>query len=102
MLNQTPDIAPDESYLIYCSRSFSPVDDKGDLFICFKQSDGSWTDRIKLDESINTEGMERYPYVSPDGKYFFFNRYDPNYREDVYWVSAKFIDSLREKSKLKQ
>ena len=101
MLNQTPYIAPDESYLIYCSRSFTPVDDKGDLYICFRQSDGSWTDRIKLDDQINTKGMERFPSVSPDGKYFFFNRYDPDYDEDVYWVSASFIDSLREKSSVK-
>lgn len=101
MLNQTPYIAPDESYLIYCSRSFTPVDDKGDLYICFRQSDGSWTDRIKLDDQINTKGMERFPSVSPDGKYFFFNRYDPEYDEDVYWMSASFIDSLREKSKVK-
>lgn len=101
MLNQTPYIAPDESYLIYCSRSFTPVDDEGDLFICFRRPDGSWTDRIKLDESINTKGMERFPFVSPDGKYFFFNRYDPVYDEDVYWMSAGFIDSLREKSGVK-
>ncbi|HRW63711.1 MAG TPA: hypothetical protein P5132_09495 [Bacteroidales bacterium] len=101
MLNQTVYIAPDESYLIYCSRCFTPVDDKGDLYICFRNSDGSWTERIKLNERINTEGMERFPSVSPDGKYFFFNRYDPEYNEDVYWVSAKFIDSLREISGVK-
>ncbi|RKD90475.1 TolB-like translocation protein [Mangrovibacterium diazotrophicum] len=97
MLNQTPYIAPDESYLIYCSRSFTPIDDQGDLYICFRNSDGSWADRIKLDESINTKGMERYPSVSPDGKYFFFNRHDPVYEEDIYWVSASFINRLREK-----
>lgn len=101
MLNQTPYIAPDESYLIYCSRSFTPSDDKGDLYICFRQPDGSWTDRIKLDDQINTKGMERFPSVSPDGKYFFFNRHDPKYEEDVYWVSASFIDRLRKESKVK-
>ncbi len=101
MLNQTAYVAPDESYLIYCSRSFTPVDEKGDLYICFRQSDGSWTDRIKLNESINTKGDERFPSVSPDGKYFFFNRYTPGYSEDVYWVSENFIDILRKESKVK-
>lgn len=102
MLNQTTYIAPDESYLIYCSRSFTPVDEKGDLYICFRQPDGSWTDRIKLDDKINTKGMERFPSVSPDGKYFFFNRYvDSEYDEDVYWVSANFIDRLRDDSRVK-
>lgn len=101
MLNQTAYIAPDESYLIYCSRSFTPVDELGDLYICFRQSDDSWTDRIKLHESINTKGEERFPSVSPDGKYFFFNRSSPGYSEDVYWVRANFIDNLREKSGVK-
>jgi len=101
MLNQTAYIAPDESYLIYCSRSFTPVDDYGDLFISFRRPDGSWTDRIKLDESINTKGDERFPSVSPDGKYFFFNRNSPGYSEDVYGVSADFVLSLREKSGVK-
>jgi len=101
MLNQTAYIAPDESYLIYCSRSFTPVDDYGDLFICFRRPDGSWTDRIKLNEQINTNGYERFPSVSPDGKYFFFTRVDPIYSEDIYWMSASFIDRLREKSKMK-
>ena len=90
-----------ESFLIYCSRSFTPVDEKGDLYICFRQSDGSWMDRIKLDESINTKGEERFPSVSPDGKYFFFNRHDPDYEEDVYWVRANFIDILRKESRVK-
>ena len=97
MLNQTAYIAPDESYLIYCSRSFTPIDDHGDIYICFKQPDGSWSDRIKLDIRINTEGMERFPSVSPDGKYFFFTRYGQQYNEDVYWMRANFIDCLKEK-----
>jgi Tol biopolymer transport system component len=101
MLNQTPYISPDESFLIYSSRSFTPVDEEGDLYICFRKSDGSWTNRIKLDESINTKGDERFPSVSPDGKYFFFNRDTPGYSEDVYWVSANIIDILRKKSGIK-
>jgi len=101
MLNQTAYIAPDESYLIYCSRSFTPTDDYGDLFICFRRGDGSWTERIKLNEQINTKGDERFPSVSPDGKYFFFNRNTPGYSEDVYWVSANFIDILRKENRVK-
>ncbi|MDD4192488.1 MAG: hypothetical protein PHI28_14240 [Mangrovibacterium sp.] len=101
MLNQTPYISPDESFLIYCSRSFTPVDEKGDLYICFRQPDGRWTDRIKLNESINTKGEERFPSLSPDGKYFFFNRDSPGYSEDVYWVGANFVDILRKESTVK-
>jgi len=98
ILNWTPYIAPDESYLIYSSRRMIPKDEKGDLYICFRQPDGSWTDPVSLGELINSKLNERFPTVSPDGKYLFFTRFDPDYDEDVYWVSAGIIDKLKVKA----
>lgn len=97
-LNWTPYIAPDESYLIFCSRRITPVDDLGDLYICFRRPDGSWTERISLGEPVNTEGLERFPAVSPDGRYLFFTRDTPGHDEDVYWVSAGIIGKLKAKA----
>lgn len=95
ILNWTPYIAPDESYLIFCSRRLKPQDDYGDLFICFRKPNGNWTDRISLGELINTPVLERFPAVSPDGKYLFFTRWTTDNDEDVFWVSAKIIDDLK-------
>jgi Tol biopolymer transport system component len=89
-LNWTPFIAPDESYLIFCSN--------GDLYICFRKPDGSWTERINLGEPINSKERERFPAVSSDGKYLFFTRWTSDYDEDVYWVSAKIIEKLKAKA----
>jgi len=100
--NWAPFIAPDESYLIFCSTRGLPASDQGDLFVCFRQPDGSWTDPVTLGSPINTDQMERFSAVSPDGKYLFFTRDTPGYDEDVYWVSAKIIDRLREKSEAKK
>lgn len=100
--NWTPYIAPDESYLIFCSTRGLPASDQGDLYISFRQPDGSWTDPVSLGEPINTKEMERFPAVSPDGKYLFFTRDTPGSDEDVYWVSAKIIDRLREKNNTKK
>jgi hypothetical protein len=83
-----PYIAPDESYLIFDAEGMT----NSDLFISFRKKDGSWTDAIKLDQRINTKGYEGIATVSPDGKYLFFNR-----DNDIYWVSAKFIEELRPK-----
>lgn len=99
--NWTPFIAPDESYLIFCSTRGLPASDQGDLFVCFRQPDGSWTDPVSMGAPINTREMERFPAVSPDGKYLFFTR-DTNipgyaYDEDVYWVSAGIIEKLKAK-----
>ncbi|MDP2037082.1 MAG: hypothetical protein Q8L04_06835 [Ignavibacteria bacterium] len=100
--NWTPYIAPDESYLIFCSTRGLPASDQGDLYISFRQHDGNWTDPVSLGEPINSKEMERFPAVSPDGKYLFFTRDTPGSDEDVYWVSAKIIDRLREKNNTKK
>jgi len=100
--NWTPFIAPDESYLIFCSTRGLPSSDQGDLFICFRQPDGSWPEPISLGTLINTNQLERFPAVSPDGKYLFFTRDTPDHDEDVYWVSAKLIDRLKEKNNAKK
>jgi len=98
MRNWAPFIAPDESYLIFCSTRGLPDYDEGDLFICFRQPDGSWTDPVTMGEPINTHQMERFSTLSPDGKYLFFTRWTPDHDEDVYWVSAGIIDKLKVKA----
>lgn len=100
VVDWTPFIAPDESYLIFCStRGLSGNDT--DIFICFRLPDGSWTDPVSLGKQINTKRQERFPAVSPDGKYLFFTRDYAHDYEDIYWVSADIIDRLREQSEMK-
>ncbi|MCB2196309.1 MAG: hypothetical protein KQH79_10635 [Bacteroidetes bacterium] len=98
ILNWTPYIAPDESYLIFSRRRMLPTDDYGDLYISFLKPDKSWTDPVSLGESINSNGYERFPKVSPDGKYLFFTRFVSRGNEDVLWVSADIIDKLRKEN----
>jgi hypothetical protein len=110
-------VAPDESYIIYLRRG-----DKGfggvDLFISFKNEDGSWTEGKNMGSDINSSATEYCPTVSPDGRYFFFtsNRrmYTPysetplSYKKkleilgspgngfgDIYWVDARVIEELK-------
>jgi Tol biopolymer transport system component len=92
VLNWTPFIAPDESYLIFCSNRLAS---RQDLFVCFKKPDGSWTEAYNLGAPVNTNSGERFPMVSPDGKYLFFTRWVARGNEDVFWVSAKIIDKLK-------
>lgn len=65
--NAHPFIAPDESYLIWDADS---ENGDSDVFISFRQKDGSWGAAINLGDTINTSASEMAPYVSPDGKYF--------------------------------
>lgn len=113
-------IAPDESYLIFATPSRQDGLGRDDYFICFRSEDDTWSGPINLGEKINSpHGYEYSPYVSPDGKYFFFSAQrtktpeeyfgeDVTYDEilsaynnpengniDIYWVDAGFIERLR-------
>lgn len=97
-VNWTPFIAPDESYLIFSSCRGTPADDRGDLYVCFRRVDASWTDPVNMGEPVNSPAQERFPAVSPDGKYLFFTRPTPGHSHDVYWVSAGIIEKLKAKA----
>jgi Tol biopolymer transport system component len=93
--NWTPFIAPDESYLLFSSSRRNPKTDAGDIYVTFRKSDKSWTAPVSLGDKINTNRQERFPSVSPDGKYLFFTRWVERGNEDVMWVSAAIIDKLK-------
>ncbi len=86
-------IAPDESYMIYCSTMPGGLGDD-DLYVTFKQQDGSWSEPVHMGAEINTDKSENRPYVSTDGKYFFYTSTVRGNR-DIYWVDAKIIKKLK-------
>ncbi|MCJ7579276.1 MAG: hypothetical protein MUP98_01940 [Candidatus Aminicenantes bacterium] len=90
-----PFIAPDESYLIFCSTK-SEGYGSDDFYISFRNKDLSWTKPVNMGEEINSKASENRPYVTVDGKYFFFTSTKRGSR-DIYWVDAKIIDKFRVK-----
>jgi hypothetical protein len=92
-----PFIAPDESYLIFDGIREGGHGDS-DLYISYRQQDGSWGDAINLGDQINTDAWEAVASVTPDGKYLFFNRNmgSDKYEDvDIFWVDAQIIETLR-------
>lgn len=93
-------VAPDESYMIIScwDHPDNIGSGQGDLYITFEKDNGEWTEAINMGERINTQYGENCPQVSPDGKYFFFNRYNPDAKEgNIYWVDAGIIEEYRPK-----
>jgi hypothetical protein len=89
-----PFIAPDESYLIWdCEREGGYGD--SDLYVSFRQEEGSWGPAINLGEDINTAREDIYGSVTPDGKYLFFHRYLGEGKASIFWVNADVIERLR-------
>ncbi len=92
-----PFIASDESYLLYDATREDGFGD-ADIYISFKQKDGTWGDGINLGDKINTTAWEASASITPDGKYLFFSRNvgSENYENvDIFWVDAQFIEILR-------
>jgi len=94
-----PFIAPDESYLLFDAEREDGFGDS-DIYISFKQKDGSWGNAINLGDKINTPAWEASASITPDGKYLFFSRnVGSNDFEnvDIFWVDAKIIFDLKPK-----
>ena len=113
-------IAPDESYLIV--PVFGREDSHGstDYYVVFRDENDRWSGPFNMGPKVNTaSSLEYSPYVSPDGKFFFFMsaRRDEdalcknqkityedirawttkpeNGLPDIYWVDAGFIQKLK-------
>lgn len=99
-----PFIAPDESYLIWDSEREGGFGET-DIYISFKQQNGSWGPAINMGEEINTAIDENTARLTDDGKYLFFWRAEEKTNEDGstywesgrHWVDAKIIEILRTK-----
>ncbi len=82
-------IAPDESYIIFSSVRRGGYG-RGDLYVSFKNPDGTSTEAINMGLKVNSEGHELCPFVTRDGKYLFYSS-----KEDIYWVDARILDLYR-------
>jgi len=112
-------IAPDESYIIVPAVGMSDAYDGVDYYIVFRDPDDHWSQPVNMGAHINLDNARGWsPYVSPDGKFFFFmatrtseiEESDWNFKKlkelynspgngnaDIYWVDASFISTFKEK-----
>lgn len=92
-------IAADESFLIFASSRPGGMNGSTDLYISFRTKNGGWTAAFTMGPTINSKYTERFPRVSPDGKYLFFGS-DRDLKPgaegtDVYWVDAQIISQIK-------
>ncbi|MBU8869958.1 MAG: hypothetical protein KOO60_03675 [Gemmatimonadales bacterium] len=86
-------VSPMEDYVIFAAMHEGGYGDI-DLYVSFKTQDNKWGTPKNLGNKINTETRERFPTVSPDGKYLFFMRHTET--QDFFWVSTDILEELRE------
>lgn len=111
-------VAPDESYVIVEVNGRKDAVGPTDYYVAFRKPDGGWVETVNLGKPINLPGVLGYsPYVSPDGKVFFFMSQrvvgarppgrltyadyqrlatgPGNGLGDIWWVDAAVITDLR-------
>ena len=82
-------VAPDESYLIFCAQRPEGMG-RGDLYISFKEDNGTWSTAVNMGEAVNTFEHELCPFVTADGRYLFYTS-----NQDIYWISTAIFEGLR-------
>ena len=91
-------VAPDESFLVVSCWDRPDNNGESDLYISFRYKKGVWSALKNMGKPINNEHNENCPTISPDGKYFFFYRYNPETGKAVtYWVDIKIIETYKPK-----
>ncbi|MCX6163446.1 MAG: T9SS type A sorting domain-containing protein [Ignavibacteriae bacterium] len=78
-------IAPDESYIVF--DAIPTQQSTGSrIYVSFRKSDSTWGNPIMLSNTINSTDNQYLPYISPDGKYLFFEK-----QGDIWWVDSKVV-----------
>ena len=110
-------VSRDESYMIVPAMGMPDAYDGVDYYIVFRDKNDTWSDPVNMGAAVNADNARGWsPYISPDGKFFFFmatktreiEQEDWNYgtletiynssengNADIYWIDAGFIQELR-------
>lgn len=98
----SPFVGPEEGYLIFSS--FRGGYGRSDLYVCFRNADGRWSEPKNMGQTVNSAYKDEFPYVTADGKYLFFNSNRPSSLNsapipdgpgNIYWVSTAIIEEIR-------
>jgi hypothetical protein len=113
-------VSPDEDFIIVPAAGMPDTWDGVDYYIVFRNPEDQWSDPINMGPEVNRDNARGWsPYVSPDGKVFFFmatrtREIEPeewnyatlkslhdspnNGNADIYWMDAGFIGQLRQRA----
>jgi Tol biopolymer transport system component len=87
----SPCIAPDESFIVF---AYQRRASGNGLHVSFRDEDGSWSSPVRLSDDINSHSVQRFPGLSPDGKYLFFSK-EGRGKRNIYWVDSKILRRYR-------
>lgn len=108
LVESNPCVSYNGDYLIFAGVFVNGQGDS-DLYITFKDKNGEWSSPLSLGTDINTELAEFSPFISRDGKTFYFGRIKrgtplienmfvfPNFDKRVALLKAKYSSQTQSK-----
>lgn len=84
MMVAHPAISPDGNELFFVSDREGGIGGK-DIYVTYRNTDGTWSEAENLGAMINTQGDELFPYIRDNGQLYFSSNGHPNYGGyDIY------------------
>lgn len=68
-----PSISPDGLTMYFSSRRLGAIDGSEDIWVAYKNTDGTWGKPVNLGPQVNTGGSERSPFIATDGRTLYFS-----------------------------
>ncbi|HZK76792.1 MAG TPA: OmpA family protein, partial [Candidatus Kapabacteria bacterium] len=68
-----PSVTADGNTMYFSSTRPGSIDGSEDLYVAYRNTDGSWTPPHNLGEPVNTRFNDRSPFISADGKTLYFS-----------------------------
>lgn len=88
-MEHDPFINGDENLIIFTSVNREGGFGRGDLYYSIKDSNGEWTKAKNLGPTVNGSGYDFCPYITPDGKYFFYSD-----NSDIKWINIEHLNKI--------
>lgn len=76
-------VSQDRSIMVFVRVDEPDGFGNSDLYICFKEEDGNWSEPKNMGENINSEYIDGSPYITPDLRFMIFtsNRTNPKLKQ---------------------
>lgn len=88
-----PSISADGGQVFFSSKRRNSINGSEDIWVSYRNTDGSWGMPLHLGDVINTPMSERSPFLAADGKTLYFSSNGhPGYGDHDLFVSRKQPD----------
>ena len=68
-----PSVTADGNTMYFASKRNNSIDSSEDIYVAYKNTDGTWTPPVNLGPPVNTRSSDRSPFIAADGRTLYFS-----------------------------